>query len=150
MRLVLATLTVAVTLSGCALSVGAGASGRLGSPAGFAGPECDSFESCDLVYRDALANAERCRRAGDADDCEAADRDVAASYEVLHEQTSRELETLRSEAEERERALREAEQAADAARLEGQNDCARKRHPLEPPPTARHGNGWFESESGMH
>jgi hypothetical protein len=150
MRFVLATLTVALTLPGCALSVGAGASGRLGGPSGFAGPECDSFESCDIAYRDAVANAERCRREGDADDCEAADREVAASYRVLHEETARELETLRTEAEEREAALTEAEQAADAARLEEQNACPRKGLPREPPPTVRHGNGWFESDSGMH
>jgi hypothetical protein len=150
MRFVLSTLVVTFSLSGCALSVGAGASGRLGDPSGASAAECDSFESCDIAYRDALVSAERCRREGDADDCEAEDRAAAASYEALHETTARELEALRTEAQEREAALTEAEQAADAAHLEAQDDCAHKGHPTEPPPAVRRGNGWFESDSGVH
>jgi hypothetical protein len=150
MRLAFPTLVAMLTLSSCALSVGAGASGRLAASPDASGVECDNFESCDLVYRDAVAEAERCHRQGDAEDCEAEDHDVAATYEVLHEETLRELDALRGEASEKETALEQADEAVEAARHEEQDNCSGKGHPTEPPPVARHGNGWFESDSGVH
>lgn len=149
MRLFLATLIATLTLSGCALSVGAGASGRLGSPSQEPGVECDNFESCDLVYRDTLANAERCHRQGDAEDCEAEDRDLAAAYEVLHDETVRELAALHGDVEEKEAALEQADQAVTQARREEQDKCFGKSHAAEPP-VPHHGSGWFESDSGVH
>ncbi|HEY2733444.1 MAG TPA: hypothetical protein VGI70_05645, partial [Polyangiales bacterium] len=132
MRILPITCCVALVLSGCAVSAGVGA--RVGGSSNFAGAECDSFESCDLAYEDALAGLERCREEGD--DCEAEERNLLVTYGVLREQTRHELETLRGEAEERDAALGEAEETAEAARRE----CGKPGHPAEPPPAAHHGN----------
>jgi hypothetical protein len=150
MRHALPALLITVVLSGCSFGVGAGAEARLGGRPEMPGPDCDSFESCDLEYRDALARAERCHEHGDVDDCDEEDRDAAVSYEMLHEQTQRELDGLRAEAQEKDAALTQADQAAEAAHSEEQDNCSRKGHPPEPPPAVRHGNGWFESEPAAH
>src|SRR5450432_3282283 len=91
MRLVCPVLVVALALSGCSLSVGAGAAARVGGQPGASGPECDGFESCDVLFRQALAQAERCHEQGGDADCEREDQDAALSYDVLHEQTELEL-----------------------------------------------------------
>jgi hypothetical protein len=146
MRLVCPVLVVALALSGCSLSVGAGAAARIGGHPGAAGSECNGFESCDVLYRQALAQAERCHEQADNDDCEREDQDLALSYDVLHEQTELELGALRSEAQERETALAQAEQAADAAQLDVKTDCSGPGRAPGPAASARHGNGWFEAD----
>lgn len=145
MRLVCLVLVFALALSGCSLSVGAGAAARVGHQPGASGPECDGFESCDVLYRRALAQAERCHEQGDSDDCEREDQEAALSYDVLHEQTELELGALRNEAREKEL---EANQAAEAPRVDAKTDCSGQGHLPAPAPVppARHGNGWFESE----
>jgi len=106
--------------------------------------DCDSFEACDLVYEQALANAQHCLE--EEDDCRAETRNVALSYDVLREQTRRELAELRSVAEEREAALERAERAAEAAQRSA--DCPGHSRPLEAAPASpHHGSGWFESEA---
>src|ERR1700744_3564230 len=99
---------LALVWSGCALSAGVGA--RVGGRSNLADVECDSFESCDLAYEDALAGLARCREEGD--DCEAEERNLLATYGALRERTRQELETLRGEAEERDAALGQAGEGA--------------------------------------
>jgi hypothetical protein len=93
-------------LVGCSLSVGAGASARVGRRPGDGAAECDGFESCDVIYRAAVARAERCQ--ADDSDCEQQDAEVARSYRMLRAETTRELDALRAAARE----------AADAAHRE--------------------------------
>jgi hypothetical protein len=150
MRLAFASLFLVLGSVGCSLSAGAGATARVGGERRAAVPDCDNFESCDIVYRDALGRAERCHEHGDNDDCESEDEAAALSYDALHEQTELELNALRSDAQEKDAALARAEEAAEAARSGKQGDCARPAHPPEPPAAPRHGNGWFESESPRH
>lgn len=95
-------------LAGCSLSVGAGASGSLGRRSGRAGFDCDGFESCDVIYRAAVARAQRCQ--AEQDDCEQEDSDVAWSYRALREQTLRELDALRAAAGEAAEARTESEE----------------------------------------
>jgi hypothetical protein len=148
MRIGFVALVFGFGLSGCSFGVGAGARARLGDRSQELNAECDNFESCDIAYREALARAERCHQEGE-DDCEIEDQDAAASYEALHEQTARELDALRGEAADREAAFSQAEEAAEAAHAEASADCARRGHPVEPPPAPtaqRSGNSWFDSE----
>jgi hypothetical protein len=106
-------------------------------------PDCDSFEACDLVYEQALASAQHCLE--EEDDCRAEERNVALTYDVLREQTRRELAELRNQAEEREAALERAERAAEARQTNA--ECTGHSRPLEAAPVApRHGSGWFEAE----
>jgi hypothetical protein len=144
MRSALPLLAVTIAMSGCSLSAGAGVGARFGGGPSLAGPNCDSFESCDLAYQDAQAELARCREEGG--DCDGEERNVVASYGVLREQTQQELETLRGEAAERDSALAEAEERAEAAQLEKDPDCAGRGRPVEQAPVTRHGNGWFEPE----
>ena len=143
MRLAFSIFIATLALSGCSLSAGAGVGARLGNRPSTPSAECDGFESCDIAYQEALAGLERCREEGE--DCDGVEQNVAQSYGVLREETQRELEALRSAAEQREGALSQAEEAAEAARLEAKN-CTPHAHPAEPPPVPHHGNGWFESE----
>ena len=143
MRLVCSIFVSVLAISGCAVSAGAGVGARLGEPPALMSADCDSFEACDLVYEQALANAQHCLE--EDDDCRAEERNVALSYDVLREQTRRELAELRNQAEEREAALERAERAAEAARSSA--DCTGHSRPLEAAPVSpRHGSGWFESE----
>jgi hypothetical protein len=91
-------------LASCSLSVGAGASARLGRRSGEGGFDCDDFESCDVLYRTAVARARRCH--AEDGDCEQEESDVVESYRILRAQTTRELDVLR------------AREAADAVRRE--------------------------------
>jgi len=91
-------------LASCSLSVGAGASARLGRRPGEGGFDCDDFESCDVLYRTAVARAQRCQ--AEDGDCEQEESDVVESYRILRAQTARELDALR------------AREADDAARRE--------------------------------
>jgi hypothetical protein len=149
MRLAFSLFAATVALSGCSLSAGAGVGARVGERPSTPSAECDGFESCDVAYQEALSSLEHCREEGE--DCDGEERNVAESYGMLREQTQRELEALRSEAEEREGAVTQAEQAAEAARLE-QKNCSPHAKPPEPPAVPHHGNGWVESEQplGMH
>jgi hypothetical protein len=106
-RIALLALTVGC-LGGCSLSVGAGASGSLGRRSGHGGFDCDGFESCDIIYRAAVARAQRCQ--AEQDDCEQEDSDVARSYRALREQTLRELDALRAAAGEAAEARTESEE----------------------------------------
>ena len=146
MRLAFVSLLLIFGSSACSLSAGAGATARVGGERRAAVPDCDNFESCDVVYRQALARAERCHEHGDNDDCESEDEAVALSYDALHEQTQLELDALRSEAQEKDAALARAEEAAEAAHSDKHGDCSRPAQPPEPPPAPRRGNGWFDSE----
>lgn len=144
MRRVCSIAVCALAISGCAVSAGAGVGARLGEPSAPVSPDCDSFEACDLVYEQALANAQHCLE--EEDDCRAEERDLALTYDVLREQTRRELGELRSQAEEREAALERAQRAADSAHRNA--DCSAHSRPLEVAPVSpRHGSGWFDSES---
>jgi hypothetical protein len=147
MRIAFPIFAVTLLLSGCAVSAGAGVGARVGGSSSLADAECDNFESCDLVYQDALASVERCREEGG--DCEAEERNVLATYGVLREQTRLELEALRGEAQERDAALGEAEEAAEAARRDGGAECGKSGRPPEPPPAPHHGNSWFESDQSF-
>lgn len=87
-------------VSGCSVSVGAGAQASAGKqaqavPAPPAPTACTGFESCQLIYTDAVARAVRCR--ADHGDCGAEERLVAVSYATLREQTYRELAALRAQ-----------------------------------------------------
>ena len=135
---------------GCSLSAGAGATARVGGERRAAVADCDDFESCDVVYREALARAERCHEHGDSDDCESEDEAAALSYAALREHTQLELEALRTDAQEKDAALGQAEEAAEAARSDKHGDCSGPAHPPEPPAAPRHGNGWFDSEPLRH
>lgn len=141
-------LAAVLVMSGCSLSVGAGAAARVGSYSVTPDPGCNDFESCDVLYRQALARAESCHEHGDNDDCESEDADAAARYYALHQQTELELAALHREVEEKDAAVIQAEQATEVARLEGQAGCRGNARPPPPPPLAApHGNGWFESDS---
>jgi len=131
MRFVCSIAMGVLAISGCAVSAGAGVGARLGEPPTLVSADCDSFEACDLVYEQALASAQHCLE--EDEDCRAEERNVAASYDVLREQTRRELAELRSQAEEREAALERAERAAEAARSSA--DCTGHPRPLEPAAT---------------
>ena len=89
-------LALFALVSGCSLSVGAGAEANLGRRTASAGGACDGFESCDAVYRAAARRAARCHQTDM--DCDDEEGDVTLSYRLLREQTLRELEELRSEA----------------------------------------------------
>lgn len=87
---------------GCSVSVGAGAQASAGKgarPTAAAVPtSCTGFESCQLIYTDAVARAVSCRaERAERDGCEAEERLVALSYSTLREQTNRELEALRAQ-----------------------------------------------------
>jgi len=147
MRIALPMLAFALAVAGCSLSAGAGVGARLGNRPGEPSSECDNFESCDIAYREALTNAERCHE--DSADCDDEERNVAATYAELREQTQLELAALRNEAGEKDTALAEAEEAADAARRE-KRDCSPHAHPVDPAPAPRHGSGWFDSDRSAH
>jgi hypothetical protein len=98
-------------LGGCSLSVGGGASARVGRRPGGGRLDCDGFESCDAMYRAAVARAQRCQ--AEDGDCEQEDSDVVESYQTLRERTLRELDALRAEARE----------ATDEAHREENEEC---------------------------
>jgi len=127
-------------LSGCSVSAGAGA--RFGVE-NYQSPECDSFESCDVAYQAAVENAQRCHDEGD--DCDDEDRNVRATYGALREHTAQELGALRDELEQR-------NAAGDSQELEQPERSRSERempgHAPETPPAPRHGNTWFESDTG--
>ena len=86
---------------GCSVSVGAGAQATAGKgarPSVTVPTSCTGFESCQLIYTDAVARAVSCRaERADSDGCEAEERLVALSYSTLRDQTKRELEALRAQ-----------------------------------------------------
>ncbi len=134
-------LIVLGLVSGCSVSAGAGAGARFGSQESYPSAECDSFESCDVAYQDAVENAQRCH---DEDaDCEDADRNVRVTYGALREQTTQELGALRGELEERDGAVNEEESVEPE-----QDPRVAPGHAPETPPTSARGNTWFESEYG--
>ncbi|HEY4156580.1 MAG TPA: hypothetical protein VGM29_00725 [Polyangiaceae bacterium] len=135
---------VTVVLSGCAFNAGAGVGARLGERPGAMSAQCDNFESCDVVYQDALGVAARCHEEGG--DCEDEERNVSASYEQLREQTLLELDALRHEVREREAVFREPEPAQPGP-IENGPDGSGPGRQTEPPAPPRRGNGWFESEA---
>jgi hypothetical protein len=143
MRLVPPILAVTVVLSGCAFNAGAGVGARLGERPGVMNAQCDNFESCDVVYQDALGDAARCHEEGG--DCEDEERNVTASYAQLREQTQLELDALRNEVSEREAPFREPEPAPPGPVEKGPESSKPIRQP-EPVAPPRRGNGWFESD----
>jgi hypothetical protein len=133
-------LLLAGCVGGCSLSVGAGAAARVGRRPGQAGVDCDGFESCDRVYRAALARARQCQ--AEDGDCEREQADVLDSYELLRERALGELEALRAE-------NAQAARQIEAARMEERNRCARPAKAPDsgppPPPGPRPAeDGWFD------
>ncbi|MET0791865.1 MAG: hypothetical protein ABW061_10125 [Polyangiaceae bacterium] len=123
------TLLVALSLtSACSLSVGAGAQGRLGrtQQTSVDAPACNSFESCERIYRADLERLEGCRQTDS--DCANEERQAALAYGVLYSQTNVELESLREMA-------REAHRDADDARAAPCPPDA-SNAPSAPPPPA--------------
>ena len=130
-----ATLAALCLLSGCSLSVGAGAQANLGRRAPGSAGECDNFESCDAAYRAAARRAAHCHQSDV--DCEDEERDVMLSYRALREQTQRELDELRRQAW-------QAEQDAQTARADEQTQCSTRIRALEERHRANPSAGWFE------
>ena len=121
-------------LVGCSLSVGAGAQANLGRHSRSVDMRCSSFESCELPYRAAVAEAARCR--AEAGDCQAEEREVRLRYRALYDQTSRELAALRETA-------RQARHDAEA-RFSEQAQCARRLRELEGQRNEEPQSGWFD------
>ena len=135
----LSALTLALALplvSGCSLSVGAGAEGSLGRRARAIDPRCDGFESCERVHRAARESAEHCHQT--SADCDTEDHDAALSYVVLVEQTRQELRALQSMA-------REERQQADSARAEERNACSERVNALQARCGGADRDGWFDA-----
>ena len=105
------TFAALLGLGACSLNVGAGAQGSLGRQRQpvpqYAG--CNGFDSCERLYENALARADRCHETSVS--CDEEDRQAAVNYAVLHDQTERELTSLREMA-------RDARNDADAARAQ--------------------------------
>ena len=127
-----------VLLSGCSLSVGAGARANVGRRAAGASGTCDSFESCDVSYRAAARRAARCHQS--EVDCGDEERAAVLSYRALREQTNRELGELRRQAW-------QAQQDAQTARGEEQTECSNRIRALEERHRANPSDGWFEEPS---
>jgi hypothetical protein len=139
MRFALVVLLVGC-VGGCSLSVGAGAAARVGRRPGQAAVDCEGFESCDQLYRAALARARHCQ--AEDGDCEREEADVVDSYELLRARTLGELEALRAESAQAARRL-------EAARMEERAQCAghSKAPDSGPPPPPGPGpapDGWFD------
>ena len=125
---------ILVVLPGCSLSVGAGAHANLGHRTTSPGGTCDNFESCDASYRAVARRATHCHQSDVA--CADEERDVALSYRLLHEQTSRELDELRRQAW-------QAQQDAQTARGEEQTAGSNRIRALEERRRANPSGGWF-------
>jgi hypothetical protein len=138
MRFALLLLLVGC-VGGCSLSVGAGAAARVGRRPGQASADCEGFESCDEVYRAALARARQCE--AEDGDCDREEADVQDSYELLRERTLGELAALRAE-------NTQAARQAEAARVNEGSDCVRRANAPDSGPAPRSGEeGWFDGAS---